>query len=197
MNENDFEKQVEREEAAYAESGRTEQEAPSGAVNDIVEKVKELVRKGNVTKIVIKKNDSILVNIPLNVGILGGIFGVAAAPWAIIAAAVATAGFACRVEIVKEDGEILEVTGRAAEDTAKDFGEKAKDFGRDVSEKAKDFGKDIEDMARDFGERAKDVGEAVIDGIKDAVAGEQAEDADFESVVEEAEKTAGDPGSGE
>ena len=190
MNENDFEKQVEREEAAYAESGRTEQEAPSGAVNDIVEKVKELVRKGNVTKIVIKKNDSILVNIPLNVGILGGIFGVAAAPWAIIAAAVATAGFACRVEIVKEDGEILEVTGRAAEDTAKDF-------GRDVSEKAKDFGKDIEDMARDFGERAKDVGEAVIDGIKDAVAGEQAEDADFESVVEEAEKTAGAPGSGE
>ena len=197
MNENDFEKQVEREEAAYTEPEQAEQEAPARAVNDIVEKVKELVKKGNVTKIVIKKNDNILVNIPLNVGIVGSIIGVAAAPWAIIAVAVATAGFACRVEIVKEDGEILEVTGRAVEDTAKDFGEKAKDFGRDFGEKAKDLGKDIEDMARDFGERAKDVGEAVIDGIKDAVAGEQAEDADFESVVEEAEEAAGDPGSEE
>ena len=190
MNENDFEKQVEREEAAYTEPEQFEEEIPSGTVNDIVEKVKELVKKGSVTKIVIKKNDNILVNIPLNVGIVGSIIGVAAAPWAIIAAAVATAGFACRVEIVKDDGEILEVTGRAVE-------EKAKDFGRDFGEKAKDFGRDFGDMARDLGEKAKDVGEAVIDGIKDAVAGEQAEDADFESVVEEAENAAADPDSEE
>ena len=179
MNENEFEKQVEKEEYAYTEPEQAEAEAPAGTVNEIVEKVKELVKKGNVTKIVIKKNDNVLVNIPLNVGIVGGIIGVAAAPWAIIAAAVATAGFACKVEIVKDDGDILEVSGKA------------------VEEKAKDFGKDFGDIARDFGERAKDVGEAVIDGIKDAVAGEKAEDADFESVVEEAEEAAGDPGSEE
>lgn len=179
MNENEFEKQVEKEEHAYTEPEQAEAEASAGTVNDIVAKVKELVKKGNVTKIVIKKNDNILVNIPLNVGIVGGIIGVAAAPWAIIAAAVATAGFACKVEIVKDDGDILEVTGKA------------------VEEKAKDFGKDVSDIARDFSERAKDVGEAVIDGIKDAMAGEQAEDADFESVVEEAEEAAGDPGSEE
>jgi len=179
MNENEFEKQVEKEEYAYTEPEQAEAEAPAGTVNEIVEKVKELVRKGNVTKIVIKKNDNILVNIPLNVGIVGGIIGVAAAPWAIIAAAVATAGFSCKVEIVKDDGDILEVCGKA------------------VEEKAKDFTKDFGEIARDFGERAKDVGEAVIDGIKDAVAGEKAEDADFESVVEEAEEAAGDPGSEE
>ena len=179
MNENEFEKQVEKEEYAYTEPEQTGQEAPAGTVNEIVEKVKELVRKGNVTKIVIKKNDNVLVNIPLNVGIVGGIIGVAAAPWAVIAAAVATAGFACKVEIVKDDGDVLEVCGRA------------------VEEKAKDLGKDFGEIARDFGERAKDVGEAVIDGIKDAVAGEKAEDADFESVVEEAEEAAGDPGSEE
>lgn len=190
MNENEFEKQVEREEAAYSEPGQTESEAPSGTVNEIVAKIKDLVRKGNVTKIVIKKNDNILVNIPVNVGIVGGIIGVAAAPWAIIAAAVATAGFACKVEIVKNDGDVLEVSGKAVE-------EKAKDFGRDFEEKAKDFGKDFTEIAKDFGEKAKDIGGAVIDGIKDAVAGEKAEDADFESVVEEAEEAAGDPGSEE
>ena len=183
MNENEFEKQVEQEEAAYTEPGQTECEAPADTVNKVVEKIKELVKKGNVTKIVIRKNDSILVNIPLNVGIVGGIFGVAAAPWAVIAAAVATAGFACKVEIVKSDGGVLEVNGKAVEEKAKDLGEKAKDFGKDFGE-----------IAKDFGGKAKDIGEAVIDGIKDAVAGEKAEDADFESVVEEAEEAAADPG---
>ena len=173
MNENEFEKQVEKEENAYTEPEQAETEAAAGTVNEIVEKVKALVRKGNVTKIVIKKNDNVLVNIPLNVGIVGGIIGVTAAPWAIIAAAVATAGFACKVEIVKNDGDVLEVSGKS------------------VEEKAKDLTKDFGDIARDFSERAKDVGEAVIDGIKDAVAGEKAEDADFESVVEEAEEAAG------
>ena len=79
MNEqNDFEKQVEQEERAYTEPEQVEYESTaeaSGVVNDIVEKVKEVVKKGNVTKIVIKKDDNILVNIPLNVGIVGGIIG--------------------------------------------------------------------------------------------------------------------------
>ena len=171
MNENnDFERQVERDEQAqYTEPS---QEAASSSVNDVVEKVKELVKKGNVTKIVIKKGDNVLVNIPLNVGIVGGIIGVAAAPWAIVAAAVATAGFACKVELVKDDGDVVEVTGRAAE-------EKTRDFGRNIEEKARDLG----DMARDFGA-------AVVDGIKNAIDGEKHIDADFESVVEEAEEAA-------
>lgn len=147
MNENEFEKQVEQEERAYSEPEQVEfepaAEEPSGAVNDIVEKIKELVKKGNVTKIVIKKGDNVLVNIPLNVGIVGGIIGVAAAPWAVVAAAVATAGFACKVELVKDDGEVVKVSGDA-----------------------------ISQKARDLGEKAKDVGAAVVDGIKDAVKAE-------------------------
>lgn len=170
MNENDFEKQVEREEQAqYSEPEQTEQEAPAGVVTDVVEKIKELVKKGNVTKIVIKKGDNILVNIPLNVGIVGGIIGVAAAPWAVVAAAVATAGFACKVELVKDSGEVVEVNSV-------------------VEEKAKDLG----DVAKDLTEKAKDVGAAVIDGIKDAVEGAAPTDADFESVVEETEAAAGE-----
>lgn len=134
MNENEFEKQVEAEERAYAEPEQTEAETPAaecGTVNDIVEKIKELVKKGNVTKIVIKKGDNVLVNIPLNVGIVGGIIGVAAAPWAIVAAAVATAGFSCKVELVKDDGEVAKV----------DFdgiGQKVKDVGGAVVDGIKD-----------------------------------------------------------
>ena len=170
MNENDFEKQVAQEEEAQWSQPSTEP-IEGAETNDVVEKIKELVKKGNVTKIVVKKNDNVLVNIPLNVGIVGGIIGVAAAPWAIVAAAVATAGFACKVELVKEDGEIVVVSGKSLEGKAKDLGDKALEFGKD------------------FTTKAKGVGAAVMDGIKEAVAGE-AEDASFESVVEEAEAAA-------
>lgn len=145
MNENEFEKQVEKEEREYTEPEQVEAEQTeepednAGAVNEIVEKIKELVKKGNVTKIVIKKGDNVLVNIPLNVGIVGGIIGVAAAPWAIVAAAVATAGFSCRVELVKDDGEVAKV-----------------DFD-------------------DIGRKVKNVGTAVVDGIKDAVKSDEPE----------------------
>ena len=164
MNEDKFEQQVEQEEQAqYSEPQQDGAEIPSGTVNEVVEKVKELVNKGNVTKIVIKKGDNILVNIPVNVGIVGGIIGIAVAPWAIVAAAVATAGFDCKVELVKEGGEVVEVGGA------------------------------IETKAKDLGEKARDVGAAVVDGIKAAMQGEPADDADFESVVEEAEAGAEEP----
>lgn len=161
MNENEFEKQVEQEERAYSEPDQVEFESvteeASGAVNDIIEKIKELVKKGSVTKIVIKKGDNVLVNIPLNVGIVGGIIGVTAAPWAIIAAAVATAGFACKVELVKDDGEVVRVSSDA-------IGQKAKDLG----------------------EKARDVGAAVVDGIKDAMQAEDPDiEVEFQEEPEE------------
>ena len=169
MNENEFEKKVsEEEQAQWSEPSDIPAENVDAA---LIDKIKELVKKGNVTKIVIKKGDNVLVNIPVNVGIVGGIIGVAAAPWAIVAAAVATAGFACKVELVKEDGEITVVSGKAIETKAKDLGDKAVEFGKD------------------FGAKAKGVGAAVMDGIREAVAGES-QDADFESVVEEAETAA-------
>ena len=45
-----------------------------------------------------------LLNIPVSVGLLGSVIGLAAAPWAVIAAAVAAFGFSCKIEIVKKDG---------------------------------------------------------------------------------------------
>lgn len=73
---------------------------------DLVEKLKELVKKGNVTKIQVLKDGETIVNFPLNVGIVAG---VAAAPWALILAAVTTLGMDCHIEVVKDDGEILHI----------------------------------------------------------------------------------------
>ena len=73
---------------------------------ELVEKLKELVKKGNVTKIQVIKYGETIVNFPLNVGIVAG---VAAAPWALILAAITTLGMDCHIEVVKDDGDILHI----------------------------------------------------------------------------------------
>ena len=71
---------------------------------EVIDKLKELVQKGNVTKILVKKDGETIVNFPVNVGI---VVGVAAAPWALILAAITTLGMNCHIEVLKDDGEIV------------------------------------------------------------------------------------------
>ena len=78
-------------------------------VDEIIDKLKKLVKSGNVDRIVVSRGDDTLLNIPVNVGLLGSVIGLAAAPWAVIAAAVAAFGFSCKIEIVKKDGTKEEV----------------------------------------------------------------------------------------
>ena len=40
---------------------------------ELIEKLKDLVRKGNVTKIQVLKGGEVIVNFPLNVGIVAGV----------------------------------------------------------------------------------------------------------------------------
>ena len=78
-------------------------------VDEIIDKLKKLVKSGNVDRIVVSRGDDTILNIPVNVGLLGSVIGLAAAPWAVIAAAVAAFGFSCKIEIVKKDGTKEEV----------------------------------------------------------------------------------------
>ena len=81
----------------------------------IVEKIKELVGKGNVSRIVVRKDDREILNISVNVGIIGGAVALLSAKWALLAAALATVGFGCKVEVVKDDGQVVDII---TEDTA-------------------------------------------------------------------------------
>ena len=101
-------------------------------INDIMAKLKELVKKGNVSRIVISKDDKELVNIPVNVGIVGGVVGLAAAKWVVIAAVLATVGFGCTVQVIKEDGEVTNVFGKEQAEKARS---KATEIVEDVKEK--------------------------------------------------------------
>ena len=74
------------------------------------QKLKDLVDKGNVSRIQVRRKDDVILNVPVNAGLAGGVLGMIAAPWAVIAGAVATLGLDCAVDVVKEDGEILCLT---------------------------------------------------------------------------------------
>ena len=50
-----------------------------------------------------------ILSIPLNIGLVGGLIGIAAVPWAVIFGAIAAYGLDCRFEIVKDDGTTEEV----------------------------------------------------------------------------------------
>ena len=80
--------------------------------DDIVEKIKELVKKGNVARILVKRNDTTVLNIPLNAGIAGAVIGISAAPLALIGSAIAAIGLDCKVELVKNDGSTITLLSR-------------------------------------------------------------------------------------
>ena len=91
--------------------GTVKQEIPEGKgeIDEIIEKIKEKVKEGNVDRIQVSRKDETLLSIPVNVGLVGGLVGLAAAPWAFIAGAVASFGLGCKFEIVKKDGSREEI----------------------------------------------------------------------------------------
>ena len=78
-------------------------------VKKLINKVKAIVAEGNADRVQILKDEEIVFSVPVNVGIVGGIFGLATAPWALIAGAVAAFGLGCRLVVVKKDGSTDEV----------------------------------------------------------------------------------------
>ena len=100
-----------------------------------LDKIKELVSKGNVSRVLVRKDDKVILNIPVTVGVVGAVVGITAAKWATLAAVLATVGFGCTVEIVKDDGEIVNVL--TEEDNQK------------IHDKASDIVEDVKDVIED------------------------------------------------
>ena len=134
----------------------------------LIEKMKEVIKKGNISKIVVKRGDSTLINIPVNAGVLGAVV----APWGIIIGVLAAFSFKCKIELIKVDGSVVDITDKAGNiyEDAKTTGsgiydgfkEKAPDMYENVREKgeaavnkAKDMAKDAKDAAFDAADKIK------------------------------------------
>ena len=135
-------------------------------VDKAVAAVKEAVRKGNVTRIRIYHGDDVVLNLPVTFGAVGAVLF----PWGAVASAVAAALTKCRIELVKEDGTIVDVSEKAG-----NVYETVKDKGSVVMDEVKDKGAEIYAAAKEKGSviytNAKEVGSGIY-----AVAKDKAED---------------------
>lgn len=78
----------------------------------VIDTLKEILRKGNVTKIVVKKDGDTIVNLPVTAGAIGMILALPATALGLTAAVLSR----CSIEITKEDGEIVNIN-KMAENT--------------------------------------------------------------------------------
>lgn len=105
----------------------------------IMDKIKAAIHKGNVSKIIVKKDSDILLNLPVNVGLIGTVL----APWAAVAGVIAVFGTKCTVELVKDSGEIIEVS-----EIAQDTFDVVKEKGSALADEVKEKGADVIDSVR-------------------------------------------------
>ncbi|MCI6377129.1 MAG: DUF4342 domain-containing protein [Clostridiales bacterium] len=107
-----------------------------------VEQIKELVKKGNIARVMLKKDGETIINLPLNVGIVSAVIGLAASPWAMLTAALATIGTDCQVELHTTEGEILDISGKAVGRMAADIGSA---ICQDIKDACSNEKKDLEE----------------------------------------------------
>ncbi len=82
------------------------------AADDLVERIKSIVKEGNATSIRIRKDDKTVLTVPLTLGVAGVFLGAVAAPWALIISTIATIGMNCTVEIQNKDGSVTILRGK-------------------------------------------------------------------------------------
>jgi translation elongation factor EF-Ts len=105
----------------------------SGVGNDLLEKMKQIIKKGNVTKVLLKKDGEIIMNIPVTAGAIGAILSPPVAMAGILTALVTK----CKIEIVKMDGEIVDVN-EMAEDTMKNVKSRVNEFKDKMQTRSED-----------------------------------------------------------
>ncbi|WP_026476311.1 DUF4342 domain-containing protein [Alkaliphilus transvaalensis] len=79
------------------------------AGNDIIEKLKRIIKTGNVTRVILKKDGEIMLNIPVTAGAVG----VVLAPLVSIIGVSAAVASKATIEIVKKDGEVVDINDYA------------------------------------------------------------------------------------
>jgi hypothetical protein len=131
----------------------------------IFAKMKEIVDKGNVSKIIVRKGEKVIVNFPLTAGVIGAVL----IPWGAILGIIAALGAQCDIEFVDDKGEIIDLNGKVvgvyeqAKVTAKKgvdkaqevFGQATKEGGSldDTLDKVEEFAYRTSDKIQEWGDK--------------------------------------------
>ena len=140
-------------------------------------KMKELVEKGNVSRIVVSKGDKTIVNFPVTAGVIGTLL----VPWGAILGIVAAMGTQCSIDFVDDKGKVVDIDGKVI-----GFYDKAKGIvvkGVDKAQSAINDKETIDELMNTIDSIAKKAGKTVKELIKEATDAYKTSDA--EEIVEE------------
>ena len=149
-----------------------------GSLKDspIFAKMKEIVDKGNVSRILITKNEKTIVNFPVTAGVIGAVL----VPWGAILGIVAALGAQCSIDFVDAEGKVIDIDGKVigAYDKARGNVLKSVDKAQESLNK-----ETLDDLMNTIDSFAKKAGKTVKELIKEA--SEAYKQSDAEDIIEE------------
>ena len=146
-----------------------------GSLKDspIFAKMKEIVDKGNVSRILISKDGKTIVNFPVTAGVIGAVL----VPWGAIFGIVAAVGTQCNIDFVDDKGNVVDIDGKVV-----GVYDKAKGLVVKGVEKIEQ-GDTLDELMSTIDSIAKKAGKTVKELIKDA--SEAYKQSDAEDIMEE------------
>jgi translation elongation factor EF-Ts len=123
--------------------------------DEFINWVKDLINKGNITRIKIKKDEKVIVDLPINAGI--AVAGLAYLVWApLLALGILTAVVTkITIEITKNDGSV-EVVNKIIKTTMTEVKDKFSDLTDGVKDKFSNISEEVKDKVTDITEDVKD-----------------------------------------
>lgn len=146
-----------------------------GSLKDspIFAKMKEIVDKGNVSRILISKDGKTIVNFPVTAGVIGAVL----VPWGAIFGIIAAVGTQCNIDFVDDKGKVVDIDGKVG-----GVYDKAKGLIVKGVEKVEQ-GDTLDELMSTIDSFAKKAGKTVKELIKDA--SEAYKQSDAEDIIEE------------
>lgn len=129
------------------------------SIEELKNWIKQIIEKGNVTRIKIKKDDAELIDIPVNAGIAAGVVAIIIPP-ILAAGVIAAIATQITIEITKEDGSV-EVVNKYVSEVANNVKDKAADFADKIKTKVNDVKNDVNKHNSDSKQKANTGSDAV------------------------------------
>ncbi len=119
----------------------------------IFSKAKEIIEKGNVSKLLVVKDGKTVASFPVTVGVIGAVL----VPWGAVVAAVAAVGTKCEIQFVNDKGDVTDING-----TVVGIYDKAKDAVKNT-----DLSK-VEDAAYRTSDKIQELGSKGAEKVNEA-----------------------------
>ena len=128
---------------SYSEKSKKFKEEAFNSFDELKERINGIIEKGNISRIVVKKDDRILVDVPVNAGVAVGVIALIWTPILLAVGIVTTVAFNLTFEITKEDGSV-EVINAVVKKSMKN----AQGMFHDLADNVKNKFEDIKNNVR-------------------------------------------------